>query len=63
MEGISRLPAARLAEYQRAHPGTVISRVEGIWRAWVPGRDSVSGELTHGRTEDELLAKLGGAPG
>ena len=58
MEGITRLPGARLAEYQRDHPGTVICQVEGTWHAWVP--DGCGGAEAHGRTEEELLAKLGG---
>jgi hypothetical protein len=61
MEGITRLPGSRLAEYQRAHPGTVICQVEGTWHAWAP--DGNGGTETHGRTEGELLAKLAAAPG
>jgi hypothetical protein len=58
MEGITRQPGAAAAEYQRAHPGTVICQVEGTWHAWVP--DGNGGAESHGRTEEELLAKLGG---
>ena len=59
MEGITGAPGSRLAEYERAHPGTVVSHVEGVVRAWKPEPgDPLSGELTYGRTEDELLAKL-----
>ena len=59
MEGISRLPGSRLAEYERGHREFVISQVEGVVRAWKPEPgDPFSGELTYGRTEDELLAKL-----
>ena len=71
MDDITRLPGARSAQYEAAHPGTVISRVEGTWRAWLPdvvvlGDDgrvvsaSAAGEEYGGRTEDELLAKLPG---
>jgi hypothetical protein len=59
MEGITRLPGSRLAEFARAHPEAVICRVEGTWHAWVPDGDCTGAEA-HGRTEDELLAKLGG---
>jgi hypothetical protein len=64
MEGITRPPGSRAAEYQRDHPGTVICQVEGVVRAWKPEPgDPLSGELTWGRTEDELLAKLTAALG
>ena len=59
MEGITRLPGSAAAEYQRAHPGTVICQVEGTWHAWVP--DGNGGAESHGRTEQELLDKLRGA--
>ena len=56
MEGTTRL-----AEFERVHPEFVISRVEGIARAWKPDpADPFSGEMTYGRTEDELLDKLDG---
>jgi hypothetical protein len=62
MEGI--IPAAasaRLAEYKQAHPEVDIDCIEGNHYAWkpVPG-DEFAGEFSHGRTEEELLAKLGG---
>ena len=62
MEGILRWPRSRAREYERAHPGVTIYEDEfGDHYAWkeTPG-DRLSGELTHGRTEEELLAKLGG---
>lgn len=61
MERIARASGSRLAEFEHDHPEFTISRVEGVVRAWkpVPG-DKFSGELAYGRTEDELLAKLGG---
>lgn len=59
MEGIPRLPGSRLAEYARAHPETVICCVEGTWHAWLPDGHG-GGQAAHGRTEDELLAKLDG---
>lgn len=60
MEGILQWFRSRADEYERAHPGTRIYEGEfGEHYAWkpVPG-DELSGELTHGRTEEELLAKL-----
>lgn len=60
MEGILRWPRSRAGEYERDHPGVRIYEGEfGEHYAWkpVPG-DQLSGELTWGRTEDELLAKL-----
>ena len=54
---LRHLPAVRLAMYQRAHPEFRI--YEGEFRihyAWKPSPDG--GELTYGRTEDELLDKL-----
>ncbi len=57
MERITQTAASRLAEYARTHE---ISIVEGNHYAWKPAADG-GGELTHGRTEDELLAKLDGA--
>ena len=49
-------------EYERTHPGVRIYEDEfGEHYAWKPEPgDPVSGELTHGHTGDELLAKLGG---
>lgn len=58
MEGTARLPGAALAQYQAAHPGTVISRVDSIWRAWLPIGDNGDGIEKDGHTEAELLAKL-----
>ena len=58
MEGITQAAASRLAEYYRTHE---IYRVEDNWYAWKPAPDG--GELTHGRTEDELAAKLTDALG
>jgi hypothetical protein len=65
MEGILRWPRSAARQYERAHPGTRIWKGEfGEYYAWkqAPG-DELSGELTHGRTEEELLAKLGTALG
>jgi hypothetical protein len=53
MEGTA---AAQLAAYEDAHPSAVICKVEGIWHAWLPTESG--GDEYHGRTEDELLAKL-----
>jgi hypothetical protein len=60
MEGTARLPGARAAEYQAAHPGTVICQVEGTWYAWIPASsgDPLAGSGAHARGEAELLAKL-----
>jgi len=60
MEGISRFPGVRAAEYQRAHPGVSIPPpVEGIWRAWIAGAgDAVSGRVVCAYTEDELIDRL-----
>ena len=64
MEGTARLPGARAAEYQRAHPEASICQVDGVWHAWKPEPgDPFSGEMTHARTEEELLAKLACATG
>jgi hypothetical protein len=55
---------ARLDEYARTHPGTDISRVGGIWRAWIPSNwDPRAGQMAHGRDAGELLAKLSAAGG
>jgi hypothetical protein len=52
-------PGRGASEYERAHPGVSIYEDEfGEHYAWKATPDG--GELTHGRTEDELLAKLGG---
>ena len=62
MEGISRWPGSRAAEYERDHPGVSIYEDEfGEHYAWkpVPG-DPLSGEIAHGHTEKELLDKLDG---
>jgi hypothetical protein len=62
MEGILRWPRSRAREYERAHPGTRIYEGDfGEHYAWKATPDG--GELTHGHTEDELLAKLAAAPG
>ena len=59
MEGITRWPGSRAAEYERDHPGVSIYTDEfGEHYAWKPTPDG--GELTHGHTEDELVAKLDG---
>ncbi len=60
MEGTAQTP--RLAEYERTHS---ICCAGGHHYAWKPspGGDELAGELTHGRTEDELAAKLAAAPG
>jgi hypothetical protein len=59
MEGTAQTP--RLADYDGTHE---IGCAGGHHYAWkpVPG-DELAGELTHGDTEAELLAKLGAAPG
>ena len=65
MKGITGLPGVASAEYERAHPGVRIYEDEfGEHYAWkpVPG-DELAGELAHGHTEGELLAKLTAAPG
>jgi hypothetical protein len=62
MEGNSGPDSSRLAEYKRTHPDTVFSHVEGILRAWVPD-GSGGGELSYGRTEEELLGKLDAGDG
>jgi hypothetical protein len=62
MERILRWPRSRAREYERAHPGTRIYEGDfGEHYAWKATPDG--GELTHGHTEDELLAKLAAAPG
>ena len=65
MEGITRTAAVRLAELRRlrhAHPELIFDEFAGNYYAWKPGPggDEKSGETSHGRTADELLAKLGG---
>ena len=65
MEGITRTAAAVLAELRKlrhAHPELVFDEFAGNYYAWKPGPggDELSGETSHGRTADELLAKLGG---
>jgi hypothetical protein len=59
MEGITH---ATLAEYASAHPEVSIGQAASHYYAWKPdpGDDDLSGELTHGDTAGELLAKLGG---
>ncbi len=59
MERIAGWPHSRLAMFARAHPEISICLVEGVWRAFEPDGDG-GGCETHGRTEDELLAKLDG---
>lgn len=63
MEGFPLAAAGRLAAYARDHPETQISRdPRGRCYAWTPEQpDALTGELTHGDTADELLAKLRGA--
>ncbi len=66
MEGITRTAALVLAELRRlrhAHPGIVFDEFAGNYYAWKPGPggDETSGETSHGRTADELLAKLAAA--
>jgi hypothetical protein len=56
VEGIT---AARIAQLARAHPEADICLVEGTWHAWIPDRAGSGGAEAHGRTEEELLAKLG----
>jgi hypothetical protein len=56
MEGISRLPGVRAAEYERTHPGVRIWHDWRTWFAWLPDG------AAHADTEDELLAKLDGTP-
>ena len=63
MEGITRTAAVRLAELRRlrhAHPELIFDEFAGNYYAWKPadGGDELSGEASHGRTADELLAKL-----
>ena len=57
MDDITRLPGARSAQYEAAHPGTVICCVEGTWRAWLPA-SGCGGTEYCARTEDELLDRL-----
>jgi hypothetical protein len=61
MEGISRHPGFRAAEFARDHPDVSICQVEGTWHATVY-LDCGYGEM-HGRTEDELVDKLAAALG
>ena len=65
MEGILRWPRSAARQYERDHPGVRIYKGEfGDHYAWKPEPgDRLSGELTHGRTEEELLAKLTAAVG
>jgi hypothetical protein len=57
--GVEWITRLRLAAYARDHPEADICQVDRIWRAWIPDPgDPFSGELAHGRTADELLAKL-----
>jgi hypothetical protein len=55
-------PGARLAEFAARHPE--VSGwpwcVEGTWHAWI-STGEFTGAEAHGRTEDELLAKLAAA--
>jgi hypothetical protein len=52
MEGISRFPGVRAAEYQRDHPGVTIWRAWQTWFAWLPDG------MEHAGTEDELIDRL-----
>jgi hypothetical protein len=60
MEGITRLPGSRAAEYERAHPEVSIWRAGELWRAWIEdAAGSKSGtELRPCRKLDDLLARL-----
>lgn len=62
MEGMQQPAAARLDEYDRAHPEVSIWRTWRGWWAWkqVPGADRFTGELAHADTAGGLLGKLGG---
>jgi hypothetical protein len=61
MEGILRWPGSRADEYRHAYGVSIYTDEFGEHYAWKPAPgDGLSGELTHGRTEDELLAKLDG---
>jgi hypothetical protein len=56
MEGTA---ADKLAEYARTHPEIRFGQVEGNHYAWKPEPDDeFAGEMSHARTEAELLAKL-----
>jgi hypothetical protein len=58
MEGIAQAAASRLADYKRDRPEAVIwTETRGTWHGRIPPSDSI----LHGRTVDELLAKLDGA--
>lgn len=58
MEGTSRLPGSRLAEFARAHPEIECPPpVEGTWHAWIPAGGFAGTEI-HARDEGELVAKL-----
>jgi hypothetical protein len=59
MERTAQTP--RLADYERTHEIWCAGGHHYAWKP-VPG-DEVTGELTHGRTEKELLDKLTAAPG
>lgn len=58
---VPRLPGSRLAAFEREHPEVSACCVGGTWHAWIP--DGHGGAETHGRTLDELLAKLAAALG
>ena len=59
MEGITRWPGSRAAEYASTHPGVTICQVEGIWRAWITDpQNPAAGHLLCGQTLDELLDRL-----
>jgi hypothetical protein len=61
MDPVAQWQQARLAENARDRPEDTCC-VEGTCYGWKPGPpgDEFAGETSHGRTEDELLAKLGG---
>ncbi len=61
MERITQAAASRLADYAGTHEVCCAGGHHYAWRP-VPG-DGTAGELTHGETEAELLAKLAAAPG
>ena len=58
MEGL-RKPESELAAFGSAHPEIDLPpcSVEGNWHAFIPDGHG-GGAEAHGRTEDELLAKL-----
>jgi hypothetical protein len=52
---------SRLDEFAACHPEvSALCCVEGTWHAWI-STGEFTGAEAHGRTEDELLAKLAAA--